>query len=147
VTVKLEWLIGSDKALGEIGTKAAEKGVLMRTLKKAAAPMDTLASSLAPVDTGRLQTSVITGTKLTRGQKSSAYKNGTKGVAEIHVGTKLSRGLFQEFGTVKMGPHPFMRPAWDATKAQALAIISTELWVEIKKAAARAARKRAKALL
>lgn len=147
MTVKLEWLVGSEKALGEVGAKATQKNVLTRTLKKAAAPIDDMASGLAPVETGGLQISIITGTQLTRRQKSSAYKAGKLGVAEVHVGTKLSRGLFQEFGTYKMRPHPFMRPAWDANKGRALDIISKELWVEIKKAADRAARKRAKALL
>jgi len=146
VKAKVEWLQGSDQALAELGKKSTEKNVLIRTLKAAAKPIDDEASALAPVDTGRLQISVITGTQLTRRQRSSAYKAGTLGVAEVHVGTKLSRGLFQEFGTYKMPAHPFMRPAWDANKEKALQIISTQLWVEIKKAADRAARKAAKAV-
>ncbi len=143
----MEWLIGSEKALGEVGTKATQKNVLTRTLKKAADPTREMASELAPVDTGKLRISIHTGTQLTRRQKSSAYKAGKLGVAEVHVGTELSRGLFQEFGTFKMRPHPFMRPAWDATKDRDLEIIGSELWVEIKKAADRAAKKRGKALL
>lgn len=145
ISAKVEWLVGSAEALGEVGTKATQKNVLTRTLKKAAKPIDDQASSLAPVDTGKLQISVITGTVLTRSQRSSAYKNGTLGVAEVHVGTELSRGMFQEFGTYKMGAQPFMRPAWDANKQRAEEIIATELWVEIRKATERAARKRAKA--
>lgn len=145
VKAKVEWLVGSDKALGEVGTKATQKNILVRTLKAGAKPIDDMASSLAPVETGKLQISVVTGTQLTRRQKSSAYKAGKLGVAEVHVGTSLSRGLFQEFGTFKMGAHPFMRPAWDANKAKAQQIIGTQLWVEIRKAAERAARKRAKA--
>jgi HK97 gp10 family phage protein len=145
VTAKVEWLKGSDKALAEIGTKTTQKNILVRTLKKAAKPIDDQASALAPRDTGKLEISVITGTQLTRRQRSSAYKAGKLGVAEVHVGTALSRGLFQEFGTYKMPASPFMRPAWDANKEQALSIIGTELWVEIRKAGERAARKRAKA--
>lgn len=145
VTAKVEWLKGSDKALAELGKKTTQKNVLVRTLKKAAKPIDDEASSLAPVDTGKLQISVITGTKLTRRQRSSAYKAGKLGVAEVHVGTSLSRGMFQEFGTFKDRPQPFMRPAWESNKHRAQQIIATELWVEIRKAADRAARKRAKA--
>jgi HK97 gp10 family phage protein len=145
VSAKVEWLKGSDKALAEIGTKTTQKNVLIRTLKKAAKPIDDQASALAPRDTGKLQISVITGTQLTRRQRGSAYKAGKLGVAEVHVGTALSRGLFQEFGTYKMPASPFMRPAWDANKDKALSIIGTELWVEIRKAGERAARKRAKA--
>jgi HK97 gp10 family phage protein len=145
VTAKVDWLIGSNKALAEVGTKATQKNILVRTLKKAAKPIDDQASALAPVETGKLQVSVITGTKLTRRQRSSAYKAGSLGVAEVHVGTAMSRGLFQEFGTYKMPASPFMRPAWDANKGKAQDIIGTELWVEIRKATDRAARRRAKA--
>ena len=144
VTAKVEWLKGSDQALAEVGKKSTQKNILIRTLKKAAQPIDDMASALAPKLTGRLQVSVIIGTKLTRSQRSSAYKAGKLGVAEVHVGTALSRGLYQEYGTIKMPAHPFMRPAFDANKANAEKIIGTELWVEIKKAADRAARKRAK---
>ena len=145
VSAKVEWLIGSDKALAEVGTKATQKNILIRTLKKAAAPIDEAASNMAPIDTGKLQVSVVTGTQLTRRQKGSAYKAGKLGVAEVHVGTAMSRGLFQEFGTYKMPASPFMRPAWDMRKGEAETIIAKELWVEIEKAAQRAAKKRAKA--
>lgn len=145
MNAKVEWLVGSDKALAEVGSKATQKNILRRTLLKAAKGFDDAASSLAPVETGKLQISVITGTKLTRSQRSSAYKAGKLGVVEVHVGTALSRGMFQEFGTYKMFPQPFMRPAWDNEKYRSLETIKTELWVEIEKAAKRAARKRAKA--
>lgn len=145
VSAKVEWLVGSDKALAEVGSKATQKNVLLRTLKKAAKPIDDTASNMAPVDTGKLQISVITGTQLTRRQRGSAYKAGKLGVAEVHVGTAMSRGMFQEFGTLKMPASPFMRPAWDMRKGEAQDIIATELWVEIRKATERAARKRAKA--
>jgi HK97 gp10 family phage protein len=144
MNAKVEWLVGSDKALAEVGTKATQKNILRRMLLKAAKGIDDAASSLAPVETGKLQISVITGTKLTRRQKSSAYKAGKLGVVEVHVGTALSRGLFQEFGTYKQSPQPFMRPAWDNEKNRSLETIKTELWVEIEKAAKRAARKRGK---
>lgn len=144
MNAKVEWLIGSDKALSEVGSKATQKNVLRRMLLKAAKGFDDAASSLAPVETGKLQISVITGTKLTRRQRSSAYKAGKLGVVEVHVGTALSRGLFQEFGTYKMPPQPFMRPAWDNEKHRSLETIKTELWNEIEKAAKRAARKRGK---
>jgi HK97 gp10 family phage protein len=146
ISAKVEWLVGSDQALAELGKKSTEKNVLIRTLKAAAKPIDDQASSLAPVDTGKLQVSIITGTQLTRRQRASAYKAGALGVAEVHVGTKLSRGLFQEFGTFDQPAQPFMRPAWEANKDKALEIVGSQLWIEIRKAADRAARKQAKAL-
>lgn len=145
VKVKVEWLAGADQALAEVGKKSTQKNILVRTLKKAAKPIDDEASALAPVDTGKLQISVVTGTQLTRRQRSSAYKAGSLGVAEVHVGTAMSRGLFQEFGTYKQRAQPFMRPAWDGNREKALKIIGEELWVEIRKAGERAARKQAKA--
>jgi len=51
----------------------------------------------------------------------------------------------QEFGTVHNGPHPFLRPAWDAEKDKVLAGLKDDLWAEIEKAAKRIARKAAKA--
>jgi len=145
VSVKFEGLADLDRALADLGKKTTQKNVLVRTLKKAAEPIRSQAQSLAPVETGKLELSIITGTRLTRSQRSSAYRAGTLGVAEVHVGTALSRGMFQEFGTFKMRPHPFLRPAWEANKLRALSIIGTELWVEIRKAADRAARKAARA--
>lgn len=142
---KVEGLSELNAALGEL-PKTTAKNVLKRTLLKPAKLIDDAASSMAPKLTGKLQISIITGTKLTRRQRSSAYKAGTFGVVEVHVGTALSRGLFQEFGTVKMPAHPFMRPAWEANKMKALAIIKTELGTEIEKAATRLAKKRAKGL-
>lgn len=146
VSVKVEGLAGLNAALAEVGKKATQKNLLVRTLKQIAKPIDDQASALAPKDTGKLQISVITGTQLTRRQRSSAYKAGTYGVAEVHVGTALSRGLFQEFGTYKMPAHPFMRPAWDANKEKALVSFSGIMWEELRKTAERAARKSAKAV-
>lgn len=146
VSVRVEGLAGLNSALAEVGKKATQKNLLVRTLKQVAKPIDDAASALAPKDTGKLQISVITGTQLTRRQRSSAYKAGKLGVAEVHVGTALSRGLFQEFGTYKMPAHPFMRPAWDANKEKALVSFSGIMWDELRKTAERAARKSAKAV-
>lgn len=143
-TAKVEGLSELNAALGEL-PKTTAKNVLKRSLMPAAKPIDDMASRLAPKLTGALEISIITGTKLTRRQRSSAYKAGAAGVVEVHVGTAMSRGLFQEFGTVKMPAHPFMRPAWEANKDNALQIIATTLGNEIEQAAARLAKKKAKA--
>ena len=39
-SAKVEWLVGSDKALAEVGSRATQKNLLVRTLKKAAKPID-----------------------------------------------------------------------------------------------------------
>lgn len=143
VTVKLEGFRELDAALGKL-PKATAKNVLRRVLKKAAQPVDVDASSAAPVNTGKLQVSVITGTQLTRSQRRGATLATSNYYAEIHVGTSLGRGMFQEFGTFKDAPQPWFRPAWEANKDTALNIIKVELGGEIEKAAKRYAKKLAK---
>jgi HK97 gp10 family phage protein len=143
VTAKLEGFSALDKALGQL-TKATAKNVLKRTLTKAAKPIDDDASAAAPHDTGKLETSVITGTRLTRSQARSSRLQTSNYYAEIHVGTSMGRGMFQEFGTFKDQPQPWFRPAWEANKDQALNIIKVELGGEIEKAAKRYAKKLAK---
>lgn len=54
------------------------------------------------------------------------------------------QGVQQEFGNKNHSPQPFMRPAWDAGKAELLDGIQDDLWAEIDKAAQRAARKTAR---
>jgi HK97 gp10 family phage protein len=51
-----------------------------------------------------------------------------------------------EFGSVHNTPHPFMRPAWEATKVAALDFITKNLGDEIAKAAQRAAQRSARLL-
>lgn len=46
-----------------------------------------------------------------------------------------------EYGTIKQAPQPFMRPAWDNNKDNALEIISEQIKIEIDKAVARIAKK------
>jgi HK97 gp10 family phage protein len=141
--MKLEGFADLDKALGNL-PKATAKNVLRRTLIKAAKPIDDDASEAAPFLTGGLQKSVITGSRLTRSQRSGARLQTSNYYAEIHIGTSLSKGLFTEFGTFKDAAQPWFRPAWEATKDQALNIIKVELKGEIEKAAKRYAKKLAK---
>lgn len=64
------------------------------------------------------------------------------GIGQIGIDTKVAYyGHFVEFGTVKMTPKPFLRPAWDAGKYRAAQAIRDTLKEEIDKAVARIARK------
>jgi len=139
----LEGFAALDRALGQL-PKATAKNVLRRTLKKAAQPLDDAASAAAPVNTGALERSVITGSALTRSQRRGALLKTSNYYAEIHIGTSLGRGMFQEFGTFKDPAQPWFRPAWESTKDQALNIIKITLGGEIEKAAKRYAKKLAK---
>jgi HK97 gp10 family phage protein len=147
VTVKIEGFKELDRALGLL-PKATAKNVLKRTLVKAAEPVDDVASGNAPKDTGALELSVVTGTKLTRSQRGAGpsltaggYRSAAKNYVEVHIGTRLARGIFMEFGTFKDPPDPWFRTAWDATKDSALRVIKEELGGEIEKAAKRYAKK------
>lgn len=141
-TVKVEGLRELEAALAEL-PKATARNTLRRVLKRAAEPVQEEAQANAPVATGRLKVSIVVGTKLTRRQQRDAKKEG-KFFSEIHVGTSNEAAVPQEFGTVNMSAHPFMRPAWEGNKAKTLDIISGELGAEIEKSAARLARKAAK---
>ncbi len=150
MAIRLEGFKELDKALGQL-PKATAKGVLRRVLKRAAKPIDDSASALAPVETGKLERSVIVGTKLTRSQRGGGvsiteggFRSAAKNYVEVHIGTAMSRGVFQEFGTIDHLASPFMRPAWDNNKDRALGIIKSELGTEIEKSAKRYAKKLAK---
>jgi HK97 gp10 family phage protein len=132
-----------DAALAEL-PKATARNALKRSLKPAADIVQNAAQANAPEETGVLERSVIIGTKLTKRQSRDVRRDG-KSFSEIYIGTALGRGMFTEFGTFKDRPQMWFTRAWDATKSEALTIISKSLGTEIEKAAARLARKRAKA--
>ena len=147
IGVKVEWLVGSDRALAELGKKSTEQAVLRRTLTNGAKIVQAEWKSLAPRLTGQFAESIVIGgnTKLTRRQKSSIYKAGAHGVVEIHIGSVDVAGLQTEFGNIHQSAEPSGRPAWEASKGTVLTTIGHDLWEEIRKAAERAARKAAKA--
>ena len=151
MTVKLEGFAELDRALDNL-SKAAGKGVLRRSLKRAAEPTAKLAQSLAPVLTGKLQGSIIVGTKLDGRQAKMHRKmfRDDRSSVEMFVGPSYLRGdggrhgHLLEFGTVKMPPQPFMRPAWDQDKMQMLDRLGTELAEQIEKSVKRARAKAAR---
>jgi HK97 gp10 family phage protein len=170
VKVKLEGFKEMDEALGEL-TKAAARGVLKRTATKALQPVAWMAKSLVPVDQGHLQKSIIVSDKVsgkkqnagTRayadvmasgGSASSAQaalraanraaKTGGLSVTMYAGPGQHPQAIFQEFGTFKEPPQPFLRPAWDGSKGGVFATVKADLTIEIAKAAKRAAAKAAR---
>ncbi|WP_034658295.1 HK97-gp10 family putative phage morphogenesis protein [Chelativorans sp. J32] len=144
--VKIEGLRELDRALGQL-PKATGKSVLRRVLKEAGEPIARAARDRAPKLELHLVENIDVGTKLTRRQAALHRKTfaDDRASAEVFVGAADPAGVQQEFGNERHPPQPFMRPAWDATKRQALHIIEHLLWTEIDKAAQRQARKAAKA--
>lgn len=131
------------RALEEL-PKATARNVLKRVLTKAAEPILSDMEAKAPRDTGFTAKSLAVSSSLNPAQRREAKKEG-KNFAEVYIGSRRgSAAIFEEFGTVNQPAHPYIRPAFDAGKEGALAIIGTELGAEIEKAAARQARKAAK---
>ncbi len=137
-TFKIEGLKELEEALKEL-PKATSRNVLIRALRRAAAPMAEDMMSRAPFLRGQLQRSITTGTKLSRRQRSQHQK---VSAVEIFVGAgALVQAITQEFGTVNHAAKPFARPAWDSNVRGAVNIIRDDVAEEIEKARQRLARK------
>lgn len=160
-TFKIEGLAELDRALGEL-PKAIARPVLQRTLIKVGTPIKDAAQAAAPVRDaddpevtfgsgkglrirrrGTMRALVQIGTRLTKSQARSVRKEG-KDFAEVYIGTRDPIARLQERGTSKVPAQPFLRPAWEAGKMQALEGIKADLWLQIDTAAQRLARKAAK---
>lgn len=135
-----------EKALEEL-SKAAGKGVLRRALKTAATPIADAANAAAPVGpTGKYAQSFKYATKLSRRQGGLHRKmfRDDKSAVEGFVGTNDPAGVQQEFGNENHGPQPALRPAWDAEAKPTLDRLGQELWSQLDKTMARAARRAAR---
>lgn len=150
VTVKLSGFKELEQQLDRL-SKSAGKAVLRRALIKSAHPMAELAFNMAPDDPetngNDLRASIGVGTKLSTRQAKLHRKmfRNDKAAVEVFVGAgNLPHAHLQEFGTFKMGPQPFMRPAWDQDKHALLDRLSDELWAELSKAIRRADAKAAR---
>lgn len=148
IKIKLSGFSDVEKAMKDL-TQAAGKGVLRRSLKKAAQPMADLMQSMAPRGSAPdfLAESIAVSTRLSKRQASrhrKMFRNDRSSV-EMFVGPGPDPAAWnQEFGNVVHGAQPFARPAWDQDQAALLDRLSEELWSEIRKAVARAERKAAR---
>lgn len=132
------------RALEEFPSKATARNVLKRELTAAAKPVKAAMEAAAPRDTGFTAESIGLSSSLNPSQRRAVKREG-KNFAEVYVGSRRgSAAIFEEFGTVNQPARPYMRPAWEATKEQALDTFGKNLGAGIEKAAARAARKAAK---
>jgi len=114
-----------------------------RALKRAAEPIRDKWQQLAPVGDGDLRRSIKIG-KAVKGIQRQLRGD----VAAIFVGideTEDKRlriyGPVQEFGNESNPAQPAGRPAFEATKHEALNRLADDLWSEIKATANRAAKK------
>ena len=144
--LKLEGFAELERELDRL-SKAAGKGVLRRSLKKAASPIAETANSFAPVgDTGEYAQSFVYGTKLSKRQAGQHRKMflDQRAAVEGFVGTNDPAGVQQEFGNVFHAPQPALRPAWDQEANPTLDRLGSYLWDEFQKSLGRAQRKAAK---
>lgn len=143
-TVQLSGFKELEQALGEL-PKATARNTLRRVLKRAGEPVEAAMESRAPVLTGYTEKSIAVSATLNPRNRRDIKREG-KAFAEYYIGSRRgSAAVFNEFGTINMPAHPYMRPGWEASQDQALAIITKDLGTEIEKARARLARKAARA--
>lgn len=166
-SVRVDGLKELDAALGEL-SKSLAKGALRRTLVKAGKPIADRARSLAPIDTGELRDSIAVSTRLSNPAGKSEFAAamragagvaaataalrsarraaaGEGSTAEVYVGAgPLPQAHLVEFGSINNTAQPFLRPAWDEKRGEALDIIKNDLGSEIQRTAQRAARRAAK---
>ena len=150
-TVTLSGFKALEAALEQM-SKAVGKGVLRRAGIKALRPVAKVAAGMAPDDPATfapkdLKTSIAVSSKVKVGRSALRLTEG-KSAVEVYMGpTKdgYPQAILQEFGTIHHPPQAYMRPAWDSGKGKVLDDLKRELWSEVEKAAARAAKKAAKA--
>ncbi len=163
--VRIEGLKELEAALKEL-PKATGKNVIRRALTKAAQPMADEAEAKIrvkkvkdPIAVSKIKFSGGEAGKrafaeaLARGaSRAEAGQAARSANAESDDDPKITSGILVlgptkrafygfEFGTVKQAPQPFMRPAWDDNKNDAVGIIAEQLKIEIDKAVARIAKK------
>lgn len=160
MTVKVSGLKELKGSLEEY-SKATARGIVTRTLKRAAEPMRETAERLAPVASGELRkgivvevvrknagTAAFAETMRAGGSKADAAKaardanraaSGNGMSVTVSVRSTAWHSHLVEFGTVNTAPQPFMRPAFEGGKNRALADIKTIMGDELNKAAKRAA--------
>lgn len=148
--LKLAGFKEMDLALRELGTVTAKR-VGDRAMKKALAPVAEAANGMLP----KGMPPVIVEKRLNKSQAREFRAEKSDNVRTMFVGSPSPRAHLEEFGTGPrfhksgkftgaMSARPFMRPAWDSTRAEVLAKLGVELAREIEKAVGRKAKAAAK---
>ncbi len=134
--------LSGDRKLGRIlkklKTPAAMNRVLRRPTSAALTPIAKAAKQNAPVGRGYLKKSL--------GKKVKAYRGGVWGGVGPRVGEKFTYidengkkhvpanyAHFPEYGTARMPAQPYLRPALDSQRPNALRILRTGAWKNIEK--------------
>jgi HK97 gp10 family phage protein len=130
--VDVSGIVELNKKLRELAGDKIAKKVLLSAIRKAAKPMVAAAKAFAPVDSGLLEESI----------KLKAIRRTRTGFG-VRISTSNSDfdsqgstfyGPMQEFGTAKMAPNPYLRPAFDTTKDQSVQIVTADMQAAIAEA-------------
>ncbi len=120
--VRLEGWEEVRKKLRKLPGKLAKKTIKVAQLRAAAALAQEVIARAPVGPTGRL---------------SDSIKHGLRRAKPGEVATKVTANIFYarmvEYGTSKMSARPFMRPAFDAKKAEMIEIISKSLKADLEK--------------
>lgn len=168
ITFKLEGLEETVRNLGEL-PKSTGRSAIVRAARKAMAPVLAAAKSLVPVREGLIkQTLTMSNVRVRRGNPNtvgavvvwvpftSSYRTLVNPVAYVRGPNRGQSRTYQigsdpgvyanfvEFGTSNAPARPFMRPAWDRNKEQALVTFNDELITAVERAAERRARRLAR---
>lgn len=154
-TVRVAGLDGVLERLQALPAAVGAKGggPARAALAKGARVFRDQAIANAPRDTGLLQESIVARRDSRPGMAgaSEAYYVGVRRKARRYANTKRNRGkgragktyfvdgtafywLFLEFGTEKMAARPFLRPAFESRKEDALNVIVAEMHAGIDRA-------------
>lgn len=161
--VKVTGLDETVKALRALPSEFSGRngGPVRGALFAATSPMRDEAVRLAPEDTGNLKRNIM----IVRDRNPRSSNAAERYMIAIRVGRRSNRvkrayrlgrinsklraltgtdawyGIFKEFGTAKMPAEPFLRPAFEARKMQALSVFSVELRKSVNRAVERARRR------
>ncbi len=142
---------GLEDALIELeqfsGRTTTGKNAVQRGIKNAMKRVENKAKSLVPVGEGDLRDSITTKKERAKRQRGSAKFARQTGISMLTGPTGKQEGgnpAWQEFGTVKMTPQPYMRPAADSEGQKVIADVAKELQDAVMKSVARARKKAAR---
>lgn len=141
-TVKTRGFREVERKLSQL-REATGRNVLRKVSKGALEPMADIAARKAPEERGILAFSIVVSEGRTRRARTNWNK--VRGI-QMAMGPATGFGATYyaahvEFGTIDTPAQPYMRPAWDTGKMDALDYVQDNLAREVEKAIGRAARK------
>lgn len=151
--IKIEGLAELAKRLRELPSELSGKngGPLRKAIGRASVVIRDEARRLAPVDTGNLRDNIIAVRKRKSPQGNEGYFIEVRRKRRKYANTRANRrkqragmtyesmgeayyGMFIELGTAKMPAQPFLRPAFESKKVEAVEVFRAEFAKAIAKA-------------